>query len=202
MHGRPRRCRARTAGCWNFRRRPWQPSEAKSLSKAYAALRNVGTKTDLANCETELGRAGLVLGDGHAGRSCAETAYRRYRGEVRLETAAAELARAGAVMAVRNTSEGHQALPRRGGDVGPEVANAAPAVWRELAGVGGCVRGLSMFEAVLSRTSMRSPKRGPVLPRCYPRSQGLYGKTRGRAQRSQPQPRPENLCQRCKWQLR
>lgn len=128
-----------------LRSAPPQAAEArKVLKKAHTALRDVGTEIDLAYCETELARAALVLGEAKTALDLAETAFARYRGAVRLETAATDLVRARALMTLGDKAGAIRHYRAAAATLGRlEVSKPAAAAWRELA---DAYTDLSMFK--------------------------------------------------------
>jgi transcriptional regulator with XRE-family HTH domain len=128
--------RLRTAYAWLLlRTAPPRADRAHDLlTEARAALLDSGSEVDLAYCETELGRAQLLLGDPQAALELAQGAMRRLGEQPRHESAHAQLVVARALLELGHDADAiaeYRAAAAALTDLG--IARQAAAAWRELA---------------------------------------------------------------------
>ena len=128
--------RLRTAYGWLLLRcMPPRPAEAREqLQRSREALREVGSAVDVAYCETELGRAAVLLGEPAAALALTESAVAHLGEAPRLERAHCELVRARALLALDRGDEAVAAYRHAAGALsGLGLSRDAAAAWRELA---------------------------------------------------------------------
>jgi transcriptional regulator with XRE-family HTH domain len=163
--------RLRTAYAWLLlRTAPPRAEHARDLlNEARAALLDNGSQVDLAYCETELGRASLLLGDPGAALELARCAMDRLGGDrPRHENAHAQLVVARALLELGQETEAiteYRAAAAALTDLG--IARQAAAAWRELA---DAFTGLQLFEdaALAYQQALAEAGVGPAPDVAYP----------------------------------
>lgn len=128
--------RLRVAYGWLLLRSvPPRPEDARrELSASLEALADVGSEVDLAYCETELGRAEVLLGHPAEGLSRAESALTRLGVAPRLERAHTMLVRARAQLALDRRVDAVETYREAAATLGAlELSRQAASAWRELA---------------------------------------------------------------------
>lgn len=128
--------RLRVAHAWLMLRSapPRTQQAAKLLEEARAVLVDTGTEVDVAYCETELGRAAILLGDARAGLKWGRAAVKRLGAKPRLQTAHARLVVARALLTVGKNAEAvaeYRAAAATLGGLG--ISRQSASAWRELA---------------------------------------------------------------------
>lgn len=128
--------RLRNAYAWLLLRcAPDRVDEALSLlEKSHAKLSEAGTEIDLAYCETELGRAWLLLGDANKALRYAVRAQGRLGAEPRHQSAHAELVAARARLELGDEGAAIEAYRHAAATLTRlQLGRQAAEAWRELA---------------------------------------------------------------------
>jgi tetratricopeptide (TPR) repeat protein len=124
-----------TYGWLLLRTTPPQPEAARDvLLAADTALQDLGSAIDRAYCETELGRASLLLGEPETALRYAQQATERLGDVPRLESAYVVLVRAAAMLALGRREEAVTNYRLAASLLASlELSRLAAAAWRELA---------------------------------------------------------------------
>jgi transcriptional regulator with XRE-family HTH domain len=138
--------RLRVAYGWLLlRTTPAQPKAARELLlAAHTSLEAVGSAIDLAHCETELGRAWLLLGRPKSALSYSDKAAARLGTEARLESAYVGLVRGAALLALDRRDEAVAAYRSAARMLSAlDLSRLAAGAWREL---GDAFANLGLFK--------------------------------------------------------
>jgi transcriptional regulator with XRE-family HTH domain len=128
--------RLRVAYAWLMLRSapPRAQRAAQLLEDARLSLMDTGTEVDIAYCETELGRAAILLGDARKGLKWSRAAVKRLGPKPRLQTAHARLVVARAHLTLGMNTEAiaeYRVAAAALGNLG--MSRQSASAWRELA---------------------------------------------------------------------